>query len=804
MTTLLRDLKYGVRMMARTPMVSFVAVLSLALGIAANAAMFSIVNAWMFEPFPYQDQDELVLYRTLRQGESMDLAGGVAVPNFVDYLAGGPSVEQGFVYQVEVANLTGLDVPEQLSVIVASPSLFDVLGVPPMLGRGFRSEEGPEGAGNVLVLDYDYWQRQFFGDREVLGRTVTLDGAPFTIIGVMPERFDMVPANVQAYRPSDFAAAMQDRANRRYLAMARLRDGATAAQAQLEIEGLHARLVAEHPDEMRNQEIVVQKAREFFPGPTDTRLVQILTLVTLFGLLIACANVANLLLGRAEERQREVAVRTAMGAGRHRILRQLLTESLLMGAAAGTVGVAMSVWVVGWLRSVMPAEIPRVMQPALAPEVIVATLVLALLTGVVFGLAPAFQSASGDLREALVGGGRGGTAGRRRKRLRNAFVIGEVAVALALLSGSGFLIQAFDRLANDDPGFEAEGLLTFGLSVLEDRYTESADIVTYERELVRVLGELPGVQGVAIMSSLPRARDNARASYTVDGRPEPEPTERPTADFQAVNPEYFATLDIALRQGRLLEESDRADAPPVAVVSEALVRRDFPDQDPIGSQITLQGTSRTIVGVVETILLDRIQLAGRAGEQIYVPVEQYPLANPRFAVRTQGDPSALAADVRRAVWSVEPDQPLALVRPLQDHIDESLAGPQAIGLFLMVMGGIALALAAMGIYGVMSHAVLQQQREIGIRMALGARRGKVVGMVARTGLRLVGIGLLAGLPLAYLMFRGTLVGLNIFDVDLGFGYPLGLSGALVAVALLATILPARRASGVAPVAALKE
>ncbi len=804
MRTLLQDLKFGSRVIRRAPVVTGVAVLSLALGIAANASMFSLLNAFLFEPFPYVDQDRLVLIRSLRQGDGMDLAGGVAVPSFRDYLEASQSLESGMLYTTEIANLSGLDVPEQLSVVLATPSIFEVLGVPPALGRGFRAEEGAEGSGDVLVLHHDYWQRRFFGDRDVLGRSVSLDGEPYTIIGVMPEGFDLVPANVQAFRPTDFADRLEDRRSRGHLAFGRLRDGATVEQARLEIESRHARLAGEFPEALRDFDVVVQGAREFFPGPTDTQLIRVLTVVTLFGLLIACANIANLLLSRAEERQKEVAVRAALGAGRPRILRQLLTESVLMGTLGGALGVVLSVWVVRWLGTAMPPELPDAFTPELSPEVVLATLLLSILAGVLFGIAPAFHSVGSDLREALGNGARGGTAGRRRKRLRSAFVVGEVAIALGLLSGSGFLIEAFQHLVNDDPGFEAEGLLTFRLSVLEDRYAQDAEIEAYQRSLVRALEALPGVEGVAVMSNLPRGQMAARAPYTVDGRPETGTAEPPTAGLQIVNPAYFETMRIEARQGRVFTEADRADAPLVAVVSEAFVRREFPDVDPIGRQITVREQSRQVVGVAGDVLQERIRLVGQGGEQIYLPIAQIPLRTSSFALRARTDPTALAADVRQAVWSVEADQPIALLRTLQAHIDESLAGPRAIALFLTVMGAIALSLAAMGVYGVMAHSVAQRQREIGIRMALGARRGTVVGMLSRAGLLLVALGALLGLPLALLMFRGTAVGLNLFDADLGFSYSIALSATLIAVAVAATVLPARRASDVPPVAALRE
>jgi len=482
----------------------------------------------------------------------------------------------------------------------------------------------------------------------------------------------------------------------------------------------------------------------------------------------------------------------------------MLTESVSMGLMAGGIGVVLSIWIVRWLRGVMPAEMPAAFLPELDPEVIAVTILVAVGAGIAFGLAPALHSVGANLREALGNGARGGTAGRSRKRIRNAFVVGEIAVALGLLAGAGFLIEAFEHLSNQDQGFASEGVLTFQISLPGDRYATDSEIAAYQVELEDALAAVGGVESVALMSSLPRGRDNRRTPYSIDGRPPVDPSERPTAGLQSVNPHYFETLGIAILRGRAFQRGDRMDTGPVAIVSESLARQEFGNEEALGRQVLVSGASRRIVGVAEDILMERIALAGQGSELIYLPMAQVPLRNPSFAVRTTGEPGRLAPMVREAIWSVDADQPVADVQSLEAFIAASLAGPRSVSLFLMVMGGIALVLAAMGIYGVMAHAVAQRQREIGIRMALGADRGRVVGMVSRSGLTLVGIGLAAGLPLAYLMFRGAAIGLNLFQADLSYGYSLGLTGALVGVAVLATLLPARRASGVAPVSALKE
>ncbi|MEJ2203015.1 MAG: ABC transporter permease [Gemmatimonadota bacterium] len=804
MGTLVQDLRFGLRMLARAPVVATVAALSLALGIAANAGIFAILSAFMLEPLPYHDQDGLVILREGRRGESIDMFGGVSMANFRDYEQAAASMTSATAYTVEVANLTGVDVPEQLQVVPATPDLFDVLGVQPALGRGFRPEEGAEGLGNVLVLEHDFWQRRFQGDRDVLGRTLTLDGATYTVVGVMPESFDMIPANIDVFRPTDFEELRDNRTSRGFVVFGRLAPGATPDQVQRELDGVFTRIADEHPDTYRGWTLEVMGARDFFPGPTDTKLVMILTAVAFFGLLIACANVANLLLARAEERQKEVAVRTALGAGRYRILRQLLTESVTLGLVAGLIGFALSTVMIRWIQGAMPPELPSAMTPRLDPTVLLATVAVSVVAGIAFGIAPALQSARANLRESLGEGSRGGTVGRARKRLRNVFVVGEFAVALALLTGAGFLVEIFNDLTEAYPGFTQEGLLTFSLQVSEDRFPEEDDLVVYQNQLLESLKDVPGVDGVALMSSLPRGRGNPSTRYTVEGRPVAEDSEQPTAGIQSVNPDYFETLEIPLLQGRAFEVADGGNAQPVAIVSQAFVDREFPDGDALARSINVRGETRVIVGVAGDIVQQRIALEGDLGEAIYVPVAQVPLRIPSFALRAAGDPAALAGDVRQAVWGVNPDQPLAQVRTLEDHVAESLAGPRALSLFLTCMGVIALLLAAMGIYGVMAHTVAQQRREIGIRMALGAGRGKVVGMITRSGLALAGVGMLLGLPLSYLMYRGGVSALNLFEGSLGFSYALGVTAALALVAILSTFLPARRASRVAPVAALTE
>jgi putative ABC transport system permease protein len=802
MSTLIQDVRYGLRMLARTPIISIVAALSLALGITAATSMFALASAFFLEPLPFGDQDRLVLVRQLRVGDAVDLATGTSIPNFRDLEAAATSLSGLTAYNEDNVNVTGVDRPERIEVVSATPNFFEVLGVSPALGRGFRAEEGTAGMGRVVVITHAYWTARFLSDPDVVGRSISLDGQPHTIIGVMAEDFEMLPATIQALRATDFAG-VEDRARRGFIAFGRLRAGATHAQAESELTAAFDRLVSQYPQANRSWRLLVQEARSFFPGPTDVKLVLVLVVVALFGVCIACANIANLLLARAEARMKEVAVRTALGAGRARLVRQLLTESVLLSVIAGALGTLFSVYAVRGFRNAMPLVLPEAFKPALDIPTLAATVLVALGAGLLFGIAPAVHATRTNLREILGDGTRGGTASRRRKRLRSLFVIGEVAVALALLTGSAFLLTASDALINADQGFDANGLLTFQVTLPEHKYGDNSSLASFTQEATRRIAEISGVQGVAVMTSLPRGFFSPGAPFHVEGTPVPDADQRPRTGVQSVNPGYFATLGVPILSGRSITEVDRADAPSVVVVSRGFAQRWFPAGDAIGKRLLLFDESREIVGIVDDILQSRIPLGGREEIAVYLPFEQRPQRSPAFAARSNADPAVLAAELRRVIESIDPDQPIAQLQSLDAFIRESLAGPRVLGIFALSLGILAMVLSAIGIYGVMAHNVVQATREIGIRMAIGARQFQVISMVTRQGLLITGIGLLAGTPLALLVRYGVVRSLNLFEVSLPPDLALGAAAALAAVALLASFLPARRAARVQPVKALQ-
>jgi putative ABC transport system permease protein len=799
MRDLLLDVRYGVRMLAKTPVVAAVAAVSLAMGISANTTTFAVANGFLFEPFPYEDQDSLVLISELHTKSTDD--EWTSPGNFLDYRRRATVFESLIGYEIEPANLTGGEQPEQVRLVRMSPETFSVLGRSPMLGRDFEEKEGIAGAGSVAILSHSFWQRYFAADRSVLDRSVVIDGERFDVIGVMPEDFDFLPADVDLFTPTNWEDRSSDR-ERGLLVMGRLKDGRTAEEAEAEISAISSQLAAEHPEENEGYRSRTVPLRDFFPGRTDTLLMYILLTVSGFVLLIACANIANLLLARAEVRQREVAVRTALGAGRTRILRQLLTESVLLALLGGALGALLSFYSVRWVRASMPAQLPQSFMPDMNRTVLLYTLGTSMLAGMIFGIAPALHTFADDLRAALSESTRGGTATRKRNRLRNAFVVVEIGAALALLIGAGALMNIFREFVMIDPGFDTRRLLTAQLTLSEDRYPQDADVRRFYREVTRRLSEVPGVHGVAVMNELPRSRASGSTEFTIEGRPAPGRNEEPVAGLQAVNDRYFPTLGVEIRQGRGVTEADREDTEAVAVVNQSFVESFFPGEDPQGKRVVVTGRPRRIVGVSPNIYQSRMpDDGGKLGPVIYLPMEQQPTRSKSFALRVEGEPEALADALRGAIWAVDPAQPVSQVQSLTAHIATELSGPNIVSTVLSIFGATALLLSAIGIYGVMAHGVAQKTREIGIRMALGAAGGDVVGLVTRQGMRLAAFGLVLGAPFAFILIR--LVG-STFVSTTGATpqLVLGVVAVLATVAFVATYLPARMASRIQPVRAL--
>ena len=805
MDTLFQDLRFALRGLLRRPGFTAAVVATLALGIGANAAIFSVVNAVLLRPLPYADPERLVMV----WGRYPDFGRtGTSLPDFTDWRNGttGTFEEMAALHSAPF-NLTGLGEPEQLKADRVSANFFRTLGVRPMLGRGFLPEEERTGGDDdVVVLSHGFWQRRFAGDAGVVGRSIQLSGRPYTVIGIAPQGFRFLH-DVDLWAPAriDTASMMQRRRSEYLGVFGRLKPGVTVERAGSELAGVLERVAAEFPETNSRLQSEVVSMKEDLVGKVRPALLVFSGAVGLV-LLIACANVANLLLARAAAREREVAVRVALGAARGRLVRQLLTESVLIALVGAAVGLLIAVWAVSALRAGSPEGLlPRLGEVRVDPAVVAFSIALAIGTGLLFGLAPALRLASGTLHDSLKEGSRG-AAGGAQTRFRNGLVLGEVAVAVVLLVGAGLLIRSFERLNRVDPGFKPERVLTYGVVLPRSRYGEIAQLPPVYTQLLERTRQIPGVQSVALSNDIPM-QGAGYVTFAIEGRPQTTDGQV-TEDVQpfSVTSDYFRTLGIPLRRGRLIEPQDVEGAPQVAVINEEMQRRYFVGRDPIGLRVTFgdpadtSSTWFTVVGVVGNVAQEG--LTAKPYAQLYRPLMQAPQRGMWVTVRTAGEPSSVAGAARAALKAVDPDLPANDVRTMEDRISENIAQPRVSVALLGGFSSIALVLAAIGIYGVVSYTVVQRTREIGIRMALGARPEGVLRLVIGQGLVPVAAGVVLGLVLALAatrLMRSLLFGVSATD-PLTFAFVALFLGL---VALVATYFPARRATRVDPLEALR-
>ena len=800
MQIFLEDLRYAIRTLLKSPGFTTVAVLALALGIGATSAIFTVVNGVLLRPLDYDDPDRLVVLREtkLPQFPRFSISPG----NFESWRTGSTSFDRIAAYSIQFLNLTGRGDPEQLRGATATAGLFEMLGVQPALGRDFTPEEDQPGQDAVVILSHGLWQRRFGGDPALLGQALTLNGRVRTVIGMMPAGFEFPQAGTALWVPRALTPEQRDRHGSHYLsAAARLKDGVSLEQARTELRAIAARLEEEFPESNAGWSVIVTPMLENLVSGSRPALLVLLGAVGLV-LLIACANVANLLLARATGRQKEIATRVALGAGRGRIVGQLLTESLLLGVVGGSGGILLALWGVSVLPELAP-ELPRINEVALDGRALAFTALVTILTSVVFGLAPALHASRPDLVDSLKEGGHGASGGRRRRRARSLLVVGEVALALVLLVGAGLLVRSFWLLQQVDPGFDADNVLVVSLSLPDAGYPEADDTRSFYRQLVERLASAPGVRAVGVTQSLPFFGDYV-LGYRVEGRPEPEPGQMPLTNHYVVTPDYFAAMGIRLRRGRLFTDRDREDGPPVLLINETLARQTFPDEDPIGQRVYVTDgpgiVFREIVGVVADV--KQYGLASTARAQTYEAYWQRPFHFTSVVIRTESDPRGLAGIVRREVLSIDGDQPLSRVLTLEEIVGTSIAGERASTRLLTLFGGIALLLAAIGIYGVMAYSVAQRTREFGIRRAIGADRAAILRLVLGQGLTLATIGIVVGVAaaaaltrvMASLLYEVTPTDLSTFTV---------VPVVLFLAAFAACCLPALRATKVDPLAALR-
>jgi putative ABC transport system permease protein len=796
---MLNDLRYAVRSLLKSPAFTIAAVLCLALAIGANTAIFSVIDSVLLRPLPFAQPERLVALWERNVKLSAD-RNSIAPANYLDWKARTRVFEQSAVYYKYRLALTGLGDPVEVPVEVTTASFLPLLGVAPELGRGFTEAEDRPGAESVVVLSYGFWRRHFNGDRGVLGRVIMLGGAPATVIGVMPAGFGLPGSDAELWTPLGLDPALdyRIRAGRYLKGLARLAPGVTAAEADAQLQALARQLEEEYPRFNGGWSAAVVPLTEQVVGAAR-RTIFVLAGVVAFVLLIACANVANLQLARAAGRRREIAVRAALGASRARVVRDLLTESVLLAMVGGGLGLLLALWGTEALVAAAPAGLPRADEIGISGRALLFTCVLSLATGVLFGLMPALQASRADLHETLKEGSRGTTANRARGLL----VAAQLALSLVLLVGAGLMLRSFAELSRVSPGFTAEHLLTARVSLPDARYdTDPKQGALFASLLERARG-LPGVRSASVINFLPFGGLGSATNYFIAGRPLPRPNDEPVATISAVDPDFFRTMEIPVLQGEPFTERDGPTAPKKVAISRRLADEQFPGMDPIGQRIlmpwrdTLVAEIVAVVGDVHSAGLDSMPRP-----TLYWNFAQFPWSGATVVVRTSGDPLSVAEPLRRELQAIDPELPLGRVKPMEAYLGDSVATRRFTMLLIGAFAAVAVILAAIGIAGVMTNGVAQRTREIGVRLALGARPADVLRMVLRQGMTMVAAGIVAGVLGALALTRvlqGLLYGTSPTD-PLTFA---GVAALLAVIALVATYLPARRATRVDPLEALR-
>jgi putative ABC transport system permease protein len=806
MRTLIQDLRYGMRTLRKNPGFTAIAVLTLALGIGANTAIFSVVNGVLLRPLPFRDPARLVLIAE----KSPFPVISTSRENYLDWRDQSHSFEAMEATRSGSITLTGAGEPERLNVRMATAGLFPMLGINAQIGRTFLAGEDRVGGSPVALLSYGLWQRRFGGSRDIIGKTINLDLQPYTVVGILPNGFQILqPADV--YLPfMPWAKTLPDDRNWHpgIIPIARLKRGVSREQARVEMVGITKRLEQQYPDYNTGTSADVVGLQDQIVQNSRPALLLLLGAVS-FVLLIACANVANLLLARAASRGREVAIRTAMGASRGRVVRQLLTESVLLSLAGGLLGVIVAWAAIGLLPKIAADSIPPGAPIGLDPWVLAFTALVSLFTGLLFGIVPALRTAKLDLREALNEGSRGSTAGPGQHLLRGALVAMEIALAMLLLVGSGLLLRSFSRLQEVPPGFQPDHLLVADIPLSPTAYAKPQDRYQFFDRLVERVKALPGVRSAAAASFLPVSGGGSIIHFNITGRPPKSPHEFVAAGYRTITPNYLETLGVPLLQGRLFTRADNEKSPAVVVINATMARTFFQNENPLGKRLQLgalpdqEVPTMEIVGVVGDV---HFGLGTDPQAEMYLPYRQADLILPVFqlslVMRTAGDPSLQTSALRSALAEIDPNQPLVKVRTMEENMATTVAQPRFRTWLIGILALLALVLAAVGVYGVMSYTVTQRTSEIGVRVALGAQPRDVFRIIVGQGLRLaffgVGVGLVAALVLTRLL-QSFLFGISAYDPPTF----IAVSALLTLVAVAASYFPARRATRVDPMIALR-
>jgi putative ABC transport system permease protein len=806
MSTFTQDLRYAVRAFLRSPRFTIPAVLALGLGIGATSATFSVIRGVMLKPLPYDDPDRIVIIweNNLRRNFSRNVIGPA---NFIAWRERNTSFEHlGMIGPARLNMMLGGQ-PEEVEGMVASSDLFPILGVQPMIGRAYTAHEDERGNDNVIVFTYEFWQSRLGGRADLVGSTVNVNGRPVTVVGIMPPGFTVLGRRAHFFTPYGWTLEQLRSARGRgsSFGIARLRDGVSFEQADAEMHNIAAQLEKEAPDRNAGWSVALVPVHEQMIEEIRPALNLLAGAVALV-LLVACVNVANLLLARSTVRQQELGIRVALGAGRGRLVRQLLSENVLLGIAGGAAGLLLAVLFHRGLLALVSARIPvpRIDQVALDLPVLLFTVGLSVATGLFFGLAPALLATHAPSESLREGGRHGGT--RRSRRALSLLVVAEVALSLVLLAGAGLLIRSFIRLQNIDSGINDESMLTARVRLPGVRYDEPAKITAFFSEVLKRTSALPGVRNAAGVTFLPLSGPGIGTSYHDAALPAPLPGQSPTGEVRPVTPNFFRTMGIPQIAGRDFTESDTADSPRVAIITETLARRHFSQKDPLGQrlEVFIGDPSRgpyEIVGVVGDIKFTSLESETRPG--VFIPHAQLPIGFMTLVVKTDVDPSSIVSSVAAQVRALDPELPLSEVRTMEEVVDSTLARPRIVAVLLTVFALLALVLAAVGVYGVMAYSVAQRTREIGVRIALGATHESVFRLVLTEALRLVAVGVVSGLVIAavFARFLDTLL----YETEpldpVTFGATAML---LVVVATLASYVPARRGTRIEPVEALRE
>lgn len=806
MDTILKDIRHGIRGLLKHPGFTAIVVVTLAVGIGASSAIFSVVNTVLLRPLPYARADRIVAIQELdRDGKRVQ----VTPANFLDWRAQSTVFEQLAAILTRPANLALADQAERIDLAMTSANFFTVFGAEPALGRFFLPADEQAGHAPVVVISHALWQRRFGGDAALVGKPITLDGVSYSVVGIAPAGFQYPDKTDLWLPPFRLAPAMNERMDPTQVrgfgmlaAVGLLRPGIGLTQAASEMETITARLRQQYPDTNNRRFNRVVSLHTHLVGETGPMLLLLFGAVS-FVLLIACANVANLLLASAATRQKEIAIRTALGASRLRVIQQLLTESLMLALAGGLAGLLLALWGVALLTRLLPQEFPRLGEIRLDWRVVGFTFVASVLTGILFGLAPALQISKADVQEALKESGRGASGSRRHNRLRGLLIVGEVALSVVLLVGAGLLFRSFLQLQSVNTGFTSEQVLTLRLSPAGSNYRRDADYIAFYDKTLQRISAIPGVAAVGAINTLPLAK-GPQAGFRIEGRPPLTTDKWPGGNYRCVSTDYFRAMKIAVVQGRGFTDRDTENAPRVVMINEALAARDFPNENPIGKRISLGNDAQPIwweiVGVVANVR--SLELREAAAPEFYLSSLQDSFANMFVVVQTSVEPTAVAASVRNAAAEVDKTAAVSDVTTM-DHIVSAAVTQPRFNVFLLgLFSGIALLLSAAGIYGVTAYSVTQRTHEFGIRLALGAQVGDVLKMIVRQGMVLISAGIVVGLLASFALtrlLRTLLFGVSVTD-PLTF---VAITFLLALVALLACYIPARRATKVDPLVALR-